>query len=240
MPGTRARPGETCRLDFSAMSDRRTLALFSLALASALCVALLAARWVYSDPGAYSFLAWNLFLAWIPLAAAAAVYDLQRRGARLPRLLPLGLVWLLFLPNAPYLLTDLIHLGSRNDAPLWFDLVLFSAFAWTGTLLGYLSLYLMQVVVRRTLGALWSWAFVGGSLLATAFGIYLGRSLRWNSWAVVTNPGPLLSDVWARVSDPLAHPRSFGMTVALTALLSVLYLVLYAFSQLPAAERARR
>jgi uncharacterized membrane protein len=70
--------------------------------------------------------------------------------------------------------------------------------------------------------------------------MYLGRSLRWNSWAIVTNPGPLLSDIWARVSDPLAHPRTLGMTVALAALLSVMYLVLYAFAQLPAAERASR
>jgi uncharacterized membrane protein len=222
------------------MSDRRALALAALALASAFCAALLVARWVYSEPGAYRFLAWNLFLAWIPLLAAVAVYDMQRRSISLARLLPLGALWLLFLPNAPYLLTDLIHLGSRNDAPLWFDLVLFSAFAWTGALMGFLSLYLMQSVVGRAAGWRWSWAFVGGSLLATAFGIYLGRSLRWNSWALVTNPSPLLSDIWARVSDPLAHPRTLGMTVALTALLSVLYLVLYAFAQLPAAERAPR
>jgi uncharacterized membrane protein len=126
------------------MSDRRALALAALALASAFCAALLVARWVYSEPGAYRFLAWNLFLAWIPLLAAVAVYDMQRRSISLARLLPLGALWLLFLPNAPYLLTDLIHLGSRNDAPLWFDLVLFSAFAWTGALMGFLSLYLMQ------------------------------------------------------------------------------------------------
>jgi uncharacterized membrane protein len=156
------------------------------------------------------------------------------------RLLPLGALWLLFLPNAPYLLTDLIHLGTRNDAPLWFDLVLFTAFAWTGVLLGFMSVYLMQAVVRRAVGVGWSWAFVGASLVATSFGIYLGRSLRWNSWALVTNPSPLLSDIWARVSDPLGHPRTFGMTVALSALLSVLYLVLYSFAQLPAAEQARR
>ena len=222
------------------MSDRRALALAALALASALCAALLVARWLYSDPGAYDFLAWNLFLAWIPLVAAVLVYDMHRRGVPGKHLLPLGALWLLFLPNAPYLLTDLIHLGSRDDAPLWFDMVLFTAYAWTGALLGFLSLYLMQAVVRRAAGTPLSWAFVGASLVATSFGIYLGRSLRWNSWALVTNPRPLLSDVWARVSDPLAHPRSFGMTVALTALLSVLYLVLYAFAQLPAAERSAR
>jgi uncharacterized membrane protein len=222
------------------LSDRRTLALASVGLASAFCAALLVARWLYSDPGAFKFLAWNLVLAWIPVVAAVAVYNLQRRGVRLRRLIPLGVVWLLFLPNAPYLLTDLIHLGSRDDAPLWFDLVLFSAFAWTGAFLGFLSIYLMQVVVRRTSGVAHSWAFVGGSLLASGFGIYLGRALRWNSWDFVLRPVPLLADVWARISDPFAYPRTLGMTVALTALLAVLYLVLYAFAQLPAAERARR
>jgi uncharacterized membrane protein len=222
------------------VSDRRALALGALALASALCGGLLVARWAYSEPGAYGFLAWNLFLAWIPLLAAVGVYDIHGRGTRLARLIPLAVLWLLFLPNAPYLLTDLIHLGSRDDAPLWFDLVLFSAFAWTGALLGFLSLYLMQAVVRRAAGFVWSWAFVGGSLLSCAFGIYLGRSLRWNSWDFVVRPEPLLADVWARISDPLAYPRSFGMTIALTALLAVMYLVLYAFAQLPAGERSAR
>ena len=159
------------------------------------------ARWVSS--GAW-FLAWNLFLAWIPVAAAVAVYDLHRRGVGLSRLLPLAALWLLFLPNAPYLLTDLIHLGSR-DAPLWFDLVLFSAFAWTGAFLGFLSIYLMQVVVRRAHGALLGWALVGGSLLASGFGIYLGRSLRWNSWDFVTSPS-LSSPTCGRASPIRSHP----------------------------------
>ena len=203
------------------MSDRRALALAALALATAFCASLLVARWIYSEPGAYRFMAWNLFLAWIPVVAAVAVYDMHRRGVGLSRILPFAALWLLFLPNAPYLLTDLIHLGSRDDAPLWFDLVLFSAFAWTGAFLGFLSIYLMQVVVRRAHGALLGWALVGGSLLASGFGIYLGRSLRWNSWDFVTSPEPLLADVWARVSDPLSHPRTLGMTIALTALLSV-------------------
>ncbi len=222
------------------MSDRRALVLVSLALASALCIAALVARWAYGEPGAYDFLPWNLFLAWIPVVAAVLVYDGQRRGARLRRLVPLAGVWLLFLPNAPYLLTDVMHLGSRNDAPLWFDIVLFTAFAWVGTLLGFLSIYLVQSVIRRAAGGAWSWAVVLASLVASSFGIYLGRALRWNSWDFFARPHELLADIWQRVADPLAYPRGVGMTLALTALLSVLYLALYAFAQLPALERTRR
>jgi uncharacterized membrane protein len=219
------------------MSDRRPLALFSLALASTLCIGALLARWVYAEAGAYDFLPWNLFLAWIPVVAAVAVYDGQRRGASPTRLLPIAVVWLLFLPNAPYLLTDFVHLGSRDDAPVWFDIVLFGSFAWTGMLLGFLSIFVMQSVVRRAYGSLWSWVLVLTSLTASSFGIYLGRSLRWNSWDFLLRPGALLEDIWARIVDPLAYPRGVGMTIALTVVLSTGYLTMYAFAQLGATER---
>jgi uncharacterized membrane protein len=221
------------------MSDRRAFALLSLALASSLCLGALVARWLYSDAGAYRFLAWNLFLAWIPLIAALAVYDARRRSATLLRLLPIAAVWLLFLPNAPYLLTDFVHLGSRDDAPLWFDIVLFGSFAWTGMLLGFLSIFVMQAIVRRAAGPVWGWILVATSLGASSFGIYLGRSLGWNSWDFIVRPGALLEDIWARLIDPLAYPRGVGMTLALTAVLSTGYLTMYAFAQLGAAERGR-
>jgi uncharacterized membrane protein len=221
------------------MSDRRSLALLSLALASALCIGALLARWVYADSDAYRFLLWNLFLAWIPLVAALAVYDGRRRGAGLLRQLPLAAVWFAFLPNAPYLLTDYVHLGSRADAPLWFDIVLFGSFAWTGMLLGFLSIFVMQAIVRSAAGPVWSWVLVATSLAASSFGIYLGRSLGWNSWDFVVRPGALLQDIWERLIDPLAYPRGVGMTLALTAVLSMGYLTLYAFAQLGPAERER-
>ena len=222
------------------MRDQRVFALFSLVLASALCVAALLARWVYGEAGEHGSMLWNLILAWVPLAASMAVYDAARRGTRLVRLLPLAAIWLLFLPNAPYLLTDFVHLGSSYDVPLWFDIVLFGSFAWTGMLLGFLSIFLMQAVVRRAYGSLWSWILVGASLAASSFGIYLGRALRWNSWDFLVRPGALLADIWARVADPLAYPRGVGMTLALTAVLWTGYLTVYAFAQLGTPERPRR
>jgi uncharacterized membrane protein len=221
------------------MGDRRVLALSSLALASALCIGALVARRLYTDAGAYGFLAWNLFLAWIPLLAALVVYDARRRGATLLGVLAVAAVWFVFLPNAPYLLTDFVHLGSRDDAPLWFDIVLFASFAWTGMLLGFLSIFVMQGIVRRAAGPVWGWLLVGASLAASSFGIYLGRSLGWNSWDFVVRPGALVEDIWARLVDPLAYPRGVGMTLALTAVLTIGYLTLYAFSQLGASERGR-
>src|SRR5919201_1182942 len=103
------------------VSPRRSLVLLSLALSSGFCLALEAARIAHSRTYLYGFLVWNLLLAWIPFLLALAIYDGHRRG-RLR--LGLGALWLLFLPNAPYIGTDFIHIAHiRRGAPLWFDLI---------------------------------------------------------------------------------------------------------------------
>src|SRR5258707_5924632 len=131
---------------------RQLAVLASLAFASAICLALLAVRVVYSDSLNYSFLAWNLFLAWLPMLCSLFAYNAYKRLGRLSWLVVAGcaLAWLLFFPNAPYILTDLMHLSPRPDAPLWFDVLLVIAFAWTGLFLGLVSLSLMHALVRRS------------------------------------------------------------------------------------------
>ncbi|HEY2935421.1 MAG TPA: DUF1361 domain-containing protein, partial [Gaiellaceae bacterium] len=85
------------------MSDRRLTTLASLAGLSALAVAMVAVRVVYSGDGHYGALVWNLFLAWVPFGLALLVYDGYRRGAAPARLVAGGVLWLLFFPNAPYI-----------------------------------------------------------------------------------------------------------------------------------------
>ena len=135
--------------------------------------------------------AWNLLLAWIPFVVALHVYDGYRRQASRLSLWAGGLLWLVFFPNAPYIVTDFKHLRTWTGAPIWFDVVLVSAAAWCGLLLGFMSLYLLQAVVRRALGTVNAWVFVFAVLALSSFGIYLGRFLRWNSWDVFTRPGVL-------------------------------------------------
>src|SRR2546423_11108321 len=172
----------------------RAIALGSLVLMSGFCLALLALRLVYTQT-TFPYLAWNLFLAWIPFALALVIYDRSKRRATIP-LVPLALAWLVFFPNAPYLVTDLLHLRDDSVTPVWFDTLVYAAFAWTGLLLGFVSLYLMHVVARRFLGAARSWVFVLGALAFASFGIYLGRFERWSSWDVFVRPTQLLAAVW--------------------------------------------
>jgi uncharacterized membrane protein len=204
-------------------SRRRLAVVGSLLAASAFAVAMLAARIVYTGGTSYRNLAWNLVLAWIPFLIALAVYDRHRRGAAPSSLVVPGLVWLLFLPNAPYLVTDFFLLRWIADAPVWFDVIMLTTFAWTGLALGFVSLFLMQAI---------GWALAVGALALSSFGIYLGRFLRWNSWDALFQPHELLADVWTG----LAYQKTIAMTVVFTGFLTAAYLVLHAWLRLALQE----
>jgi uncharacterized membrane protein len=175
----------------------------------------------------FRFLLWNLMLAWVPLLVALAVYDLYRRGTRLALLTPAIALWLLFLPNAPYIATDFIHLEPGAQTPLWIDGVVLSAFAWTGILLGFVSLYLMHAVARNRLGATGGWTAALGALALTSAGVYLGRFLQWNSWDLILRPGHRLAEVAPQLHQTSVLAHAAGVTLLLTALLMATYLAFY-------------
>ncbi len=174
---------------------------------------------------AFGFLAWNLFLAWIPFVLALGVAAVHGRGGPRPLLWLLGAGWLLFLPNAPYILTDFIHLGRAAGAPLWFDAALIGAFSATGLALGLASLLVVHHVVEARAGRLVGWAVVVSSLVLSAIGIYLGRFARFNSWDVVTDPHGLLAVALQRLADPFDNPFLLRFGAVMSMLLLGCYLL---------------
>jgi uncharacterized membrane protein len=207
------------------MSGRRSRTVLALGLLTAFDVGLLGFRIEQTGRPSHVFLLWNLFLAWIPFLLALALYD-RARQRRSPLVLgALALGWLLFFPNAPYILTDVIHISHQPGLLQWFDTLLFSAAGLTGLLLGFVSLGLVQDVVRRAVGAAWSWVLVGGVLTIASAGVYLGRFQRLNSWDVVTRPGSVLRLAWMRANDPFGNPKLIAVVLLLTVFLSVAYVV---------------
>ena len=185
----------------------------------------------------FSFLFWNLFLAWIPYVLALAMTGLDRVRAPGWVLAPVGVAWLLFLPNAPYILTDFIHVGSIPGAPQWFDVLLIGAFAATGLLLGLASLLLVHHVVAGRSGQTAGWAVAIGSLALSSLGIYLGRFPRFNSWDVVTNPYGLVEVVAYRLADPFGNPFLLQFAGLMTAGLVLSYLVTWSVGRALAGGR---
>lgn len=202
------------------------------------CGALLVFRFVRSDSLWFGFLTWNLFLAAVPaMAAWALMWAASRRSPMLIQIL-LFSIWLVFLPNAPYLLTDFVHLQERAPIPLWYDIALLASYAGTGLLLAYSSLADVQGVVARRFSAMVGWIVATAALLLSGFGIYLGRFLRWNSWDALTHPVQLFSDITARVADPLSHPRALGVTVIYGVALLLGYIALRVLEPSRTSERA--
>ncbi len=224
-------------------SARRLATLLALAGASVLSVALVAVRVRHTGSAEHTWLVWNLFLAWIPFGLALLLYDWHRRRLPAALLAPVAALWLLFFPNAPYILTDFIHLGPALGVPLWFDAALIASFAFTGLLLGYASLYLVQVVVRQLAGAFAAWATVVGALSLGSLGIYLGRFVRLNSWDVLTDPGLVLGLVRVRLAAPFGNPELIAVTAFFTVFLTLTYLAVYglgAFGSEPEQDAATR
>ncbi len=213
-------------------SGRTKLALLALLLASIISVGMLAARALYARELKFSFLPGNLLLAWIPLVFAVAVYTLRARRSKQWALLGIcALVWFMFFPNAPYLITDLVHLKTRPPIPRWYDLIVFMSFAWTGLFLGYLSLYLMQEVVRSWLGRGASWRFAILMLALGAVGVFVGRFWRWNSWELLTRPVGLTGDALRRLGDmPTGEAAAFSSTFFAFSLM--IYVTLYTMTHL--------
>ena len=189
-----------------------------------MCFSFSMTRYHLTDSRIFLFLNWNLFLAFLPWVLTLLTILTPRIERSQIAIFLLMLVWLLFFPNAPYILTDLIHLQHRSNVPMWFDLILILSFAWTGLMYGLMSLW----EIERILGNYFKRQYVVFLsvclLFLSSFGVYLGRFLRWNSWDVINEPDLIIQDTLDRLINPLQHPSTWGLTILLGIFLNIVYL----------------
>jgi uncharacterized membrane protein len=204
-------------------------ALLRIGFVGLLPVALYATRVAYSHERTYGFLLFNLLLAALPLFFAGWARHEQDGLARAPtsgrriRWIAALVLWLFFLPNAPYLVSDFVHLRMRSGVPLWYDIVLLSSFAFAGMVYGVVALSIVHDMVRERVGALVGWLFVGAVAGLAGIGIWIGRFLRWNSWDLFIRPHEVLADAASELAHPLRHPTPWGVTLVFAALLFATY-----------------
>jgi uncharacterized membrane protein len=199
-----------------------------LVLSSLFSCLLVAARIFHTGSLAFIFMPWNLFLAYVPYYISTMVTRRAVTGNRLVTIIGL-ILWLLFIPNAFYILTDLYHLadGHRNSrVPEWFDLVLILSFAWNGLLLGVLSTRQVERLLAPDASLLGRLVFLYPVMWLNALGVYIGRYLRYNSWDIVTNPVDLLGDITRMIAHPLRYHDAWGMIFCYSILLTIMYSLL--------------
>ncbi len=194
-----------------------------MGIISVLCFGFSIFRFLYTDTKVFLFLNWNLFLAFVPWAVTSiALLKPRMQKYRITIFILLG-IWLLFFPNAPYILTDLFHLRLNSNMPKWFDLILILSFAWTGLVFGYLSLWDIEKILSKSLNQIWISLMSVSLLFIGSFGIYLGRYLRWNSWDILNEPFHLIYDITDRLVNPFDHPRTWGVTIFMGIFLNMIY-----------------
>lgn len=189
------------------------------------CACMIAVRINRTGSGYYLFLLGNLFLASVPLFFSTALRIATHWRLHWTMRLAVFCLWLLFLPNAPYILTDILHLTRASQAPAWYDLALLLSCSGTGLLLGYLSLIDVQTIVARRFGPARSWIFAMASLVLSGFAIYLGRFLRWNSWDVLIEPTRVF-EIFGGIVHPWAHTQAVSVTLIFGGILTLGYITL--------------
>ncbi len=183
----------------------------------------------------YAFLLWNLFLAWVPYLLALLILRITVPGTGRPRLragaVLLGLLWLLFYPNAPYILTDFIHVieeaANLTSALLWYDIILHAAFAFIGHLIGLISLAILLQTMEQ-LHRRWSaWLVVVLACGLGGYGIYLGRFQRLNSWDILFLPAATL-----RIGLlSLFNPKALLFSLCFAFYIFLTFLIVHFFRQ---------
>lgn len=199
----------------------------ALVVSNGVSLLLFAIRVWGTDNFRFGFLFWNLALAWMPLLLATMlVRSLQKHRWQWQNSV-LVLLWLGFLPNSFYIISDFVHLRVTGEVNILFDIVLFSSIIFNAYVFGFMSLYLVHKELLRRMRARTAHVTIGLILLGCSFAIYLGRYLRWNTWDVVAHPVGLLFDVSDRFINPAAHPETFSTTIIFTLLLGSIYYVIY-------------
>jgi uncharacterized membrane protein len=195
---------------------------------------------------------WNVFLAWIPLELAFfLLYLSNRKSIKSSSKIFAGLawvLWLLFYPNSPYIITDFIHLSANNyyfsnpdytpystvprilfndDPKIWYDLFTITIGVWIGYMSGFISLFINHRLIQKTLNRMYGWCFVVVTSLLSGFAIYLGRFIRWNSWDVILNPQNILKILFNDI-----HNKSLLYTLMFGSLNIILYIINYVVTTL--------
>jgi uncharacterized membrane protein len=190
---------------------------------SAFSIALLLVRVKITQSVFYMFLIWNLFLAYTPLAVSLLIISSRRITSRWYCLAPALMAWLLLLPNAPYLITDFVHLKKETPVPVWFDVLLLASFTFSGILIGLASMKNIYLLLSARFSRRISGISMMIICLLSGFGLYLGRFLRYNSWDVLHRPLSLAGDIWLSLFAAETCKPAWGITLGFGILQYLLF-----------------
>jgi uncharacterized membrane protein len=206
----------------------RTQFILALFISSLVSEALFGYSALHDHTLEFDYLSLNLVLAWMPLIFAIRLTRVLRHKLWSSwEALALSVIWLVFLPNSFYMISDFIHLQSVSQSNLVYDALILTSFIYTGVTIGFSSLFLIHLHLKRRFTSRIAASWVGLTLFISSIAIYFGRDLRWSSWDVLTNPGGLLIDISDRLQHITKYPEMVVTIVAFFILLCTMYNLLW-------------
>lgn len=186
------------------------------------CITLVLSRMLYTENIKFIFLIWNIFLGWIPFVCSS--YVVRNLESKLsPKLLIYIFITIAFLPNAVYLITDLIHLKPRADVALWYDAILLFCFSLLGLIYSTISLINIERISKYYLPKKWVLPLMFFLIFGSGYGVYLGRVLRWNSWDALVHPFHILMDTFHCVLHPFQNKLAWLMTILFASIQAIFW-----------------
>lgn len=196
-------------------------------LVSVLAITLLLLRVKITNSTYLLFLIWNLFLAFIPYFLSSSIYKNFFNTSKKIQNSFYGLVWLLFIPNSFYILTDFTHLHFKTTFQFSLDMLIISGFSFVGFYVGLLSIHTIRLLVIAKYGNTKGNIFILTISFLSAFGIYLGRVLRFNSWDIISKPIQLAyTSIYA-----LFSLETIIYTLQLGTIILISYILFYYWKQ---------
>lgn len=202
-----------------------------LTLSMGFSIALVMARITYTGKLTFLSLIWNLFLAWLPYMVSGWLQKRNLAYTNPIKFVVVAFIWLLFIPNSFYIMTDLFHLGEHPNVPNWFDLAMIISFAWDGLLLGVLSVRQMEKMMQQFLPRMRELFFIYPIMWLNALGIYIGRYPRFNSWDIITNPIGLSTYLIRMTIHPIQYKYAWGMVACFSVFMTLVYLTIKRISK---------
>jgi len=173
-----------------------------------------------------AFMAWNLFLAWAALIITLWLErTLNRRLWSSWYALLMTALWLVFLPNTFYVITDYIHVRVLSPEHLMYGVIMLSSFIFNGVMLGLISLYIVHWELKKRLRPRTAYLLLEIAMLIASFAIYIGRELRWNTWDVILHPAAILFDASDRIINVQQHPTAVTITLGFFIFINAAYLI---------------
>lgn len=190
-------------------------------LVSILAITLLLFRVKITNSTFLLFLIWNLFLAYIPYFLSSSIFKNFFNKSKKTQNSLYGLVWLLFIPNSFYILTDFTHLHFKTTFQFSLDMLIISSFCFVGFYVGLLSIHTIRQLVIAKYGNTKGNIFILIISYLSAFGIYLGRVLRFNSWDIISKPIQLAyTSIYALFSfETIIYTLQFGTIILISYIL---------------------